>query len=609
VICLRTSDGPSVPCDLRLIYTYSMIVHSLIQRTMFLVLLVVGCISAQQASAQGLQPDNGQHSVRGIVVNSVTHEPIGRALVSSSNNRFAMLTDSEGHFEFTLPKVDSENESGFAGDGQPLRMMSLVGAGTFPWLMARKPGFLDDPNQGRQVEASPGSELTISLMPEALIQGRVLLSPTDPAFGVNVQIFSRQVQEGIPRWIPGISVQANSNGEFRFAELLPGSYKLVTHELMDNDPAATDPGGQLYGFPPVYHPSVTDFAAASTIQLTAGQTFHADISLVRQPYYPVRIPVLNGDANSGMNITVSPQRRRSPGYSLGYNAEKQRIEGLLPNGSYLVEVATSGPNAASGAVNIAVAGVPVDGPGMTLTGNNSISVHVKEEFSATDWNGSGSTMVNGRTILLRGPRLYLQVIAEAADDFEQRGGWIRPPTGPNDDSLVIENLASGRYWLRLSSSRGYVAAATMGGVDLLHEPFVVAGGSSTPIEITMRDDNAEIEGTVAGITTGATAAGGQAYPSAYSGPTVWTQSAFVYCVPLPDSPGQFLQLAASSDGKFEYGMVAPGTYRVMAFRNAQPNLAYRDPEAIRAYETKGEVVHLSAGQKVNIQLQIISGSD
>src|SRR5258708_39056113 len=122
---------------------------------------------------------------------------------------------------------------------------------------------------GGQVETSPGSERTISLMPEALIKGRVILSATDAAIGVNGQIFSRQVQDGIPRWIPGISVPANSNGEVRFAELLPGSYKLVTPELMDNDPTATGPGGQLYGFPPVYLPSANAFAAASTNRLSA----------------------------------------------------------------------------------------------------------------------------------------------------------------------------------------------------------------------------------------------------------------------------------------------------------------------------------------------------
>ncbi len=266
-------------------------VHAVIQRAahLLVILLAAACVSPGQVSGQGQQPDKGDRSVRGIVVNSVTHEPIGRALVYSPDNRYAMLTDSEGHFEFMLPKVNTGTESGFAGDGQPQRVWSTGSSGGIPWLMARKPGFLDDPNQGSQVEASPGSERTISLMPESVIKGRVILSATDAAIGANVQIFSRQLQEGIPRWMPGTLVRANSNGEFRFAELLPGSYKLVTHELMDNDPAATVPGGQLYGFPPVYYPSATDFAAAGTIQLTAGQTFQADISLVRQSYYPVRI--------------------------------------------------------------------------------------------------------------------------------------------------------------------------------------------------------------------------------------------------------------------------------------------------------------------------------
>jgi hypothetical protein len=204
-------------------------------------------------------------------------------------------------------------------------------------------------------------------------------------------------------------------------------------------------------------------------------------------------------------------------------------------------------------------------------------------------------MVGGRTIRLRGPRLYLQVRTEAVDDFErQPGGFLRPPTGPNDDSLVIENLVAGRYWLRLSSTHGYVASATMGGVDLLHDPLVVTAGSSAPIEITMRDDNAEIDGTAAGITTGATTTSAPAY---------------VYCVPLPDSSGQFQLLQVSPEGKLYSQMMAPGTYRVIAFKNQQPNLAYRDAEAMRTYETKGQVVHLSPGQKTTLQLQIVSGSE
>lgn len=567
----------------------------------FLAILVAGYASVQRCFSQGLRPDDSQSSVHGTVVNAVTHEPIARALVSSTDNRFAMLTDSEGHFEFALPKVNTDEANGMVFSGQP-RGVFYGNAGSGFWLTVRKPGFLDDPNESRQAEAVRGSENTISLMPEALIKGGVSASSSDAAAGISVQLLSRQVQDGFLRWMPGVSVRTNSAGEFRFAELSPGTYRLVTHELMDNDPVGTVPGGQLYGYPPVYYPGVTDFAAAATIQLTPGQTFQADLSLTRQPYYSVKIPVANGETNGGMNLKVSKQGHRGPGYSLGHNVIEQIIDGFLPNGNYVVEASTFGPNSSTGIVNITVAGGPVGGQAMTLSRNGSISLDVKEEFHDTTWRGSMGWNDGKHSFTVHGPRAYLQASVEAADDFEQRGGSIRPPTGPNDDSLVIENLTPGQYWLRLSSSRGYVAAATTGGVDLLHQPLVVGSGSGVPIEITLRDDNAEIEGTVADLAARQTM--GPAFVTGLVTPHAW-----VYFAPLPDSPGQFQQIPVSEDGKFTSQMMAPGSYRVLTFKNRQPNLPYRDAEAMRAYETKGQVIHLAPGQKAALQVQLISSSE
>ena len=524
------------------------------------------------------------------------HQPVGRALVYSSDNRFAMLTDGEGNFEFKLPKVESN--PGITASGQGVTFIGGNSNGLSLWLMARKPGFLDDPNETRRVLANANREVTISLVPEAVIKGRVTLSTTESAAGVNVQLFSRQVQEGTPRWIPRVAVRANSNGEFRFVELAAGAYKIVTHELMDNDPVTRGSGSPLFGFPPIYYPGTTDFAAAGTIQLSAGQTFQADLSLARQPYYSVTIPVANLEPNSGLDIAVSLQGNRGPGYSLGYNQAKQRIEGSLPNGNYTVEAMTFGPTAATGAMNFAVAGAAVEGPGMVLIRNSSISLNVKEEFTATGWNGSASWTDGKHTFKLHGPQLYLQATAESADDFAQRGASLRQPA-EQDDSLALEDLPPGRYWLRLHSSRGYVASATMGSVDLFHQPFVVGSGSNASIEITMRDDGAEVEGTVAGLPL----------VSAVQEPGYFENAmpaAHLYWVPLPDGPGQFLEGAASQDGKFSSQTIAPGTYRVLAFKTRQANLPYRDADAMRAYETKGQVVHLSPGQKVNVQLQIIS---
>jgi hypothetical protein len=83
-----------------------------------------------------------------------------------------------------------------------------------------------------------GGEPTIALIPEGLIKGRVSLPSSDAAFGIDIDLFSREVQNGTFRWVRSLAVRANSKGEFRFAELLPGEYKIVTHELMDTDPSA-----------------------------------------------------------------------------------------------------------------------------------------------------------------------------------------------------------------------------------------------------------------------------------------------------------------------------------------------------------------------------------
>ena len=593
---VRSSQGrTSVDC------VYLMSRHKTL---VLVVLFALGYVSLEQTAGQVQGSDNRQNMVHGTVVNAVTHEPVGRALVYSSDNRFATLTDGEGHFQFTLPEANMDMGTDSVFQIQPREVSSLGSVSGPSWLMARKPGFLDDPNESPQAEPYPGKDLTISLMPEALIQGRVLVSASDLAAGIDVEIFARQVQDGTLRWTPRGSTRSNSNGEFRFAELLPGAYKLVTHEWMDNDPADTVPGSQLYGFPPLYYPGVADFSAASTIQLTAGQTFQADISLLRQPYYPVRIPVTNAELNGEMPIVVSVHGQRGPGYSLAYDAGKKMIVGLLPNGNYLVGAETFGPNSSTGVLHIAVAGVPVEGPMMVLSRNSSIILNVKEEFSETHWTGSASWSDGRRTFSLHGPRLYLQVSAEAADDFQpQPGVTIRPPMGANDDSLVMENIPPGRYWLRLSSSRGYVASASAGGVDLLYQPLVVGPGSTEPIEITMRDDSAEIEGTVAGVTAQPAMTEAMVY-SRRSSPRAW-----VYCVPLPDSPGQFTQLTVSDEGKFQSQTMAPGVYRLLPFKSPQPDLPYRDAEAMRAYDAKGQVVHLSAGQKTSVHVQIISHNE
>ena len=531
-----------------------------------LVIFPVGLLAqnAGQDSGQNLESSD-QNTIRGTVVNAVTHLPIARALVHSADDRYALMSDSDGHFEFT----------------------SAPGAQVF--LLARKPGFLGDRNLGSAVQASSGREITIALTPESVIKGRVSISTGDGIGGIQVQLLARHVRDGLARWTPAGLTQTKSDGTFRFADLNSGSYKIMTQESMDNDPVVNVAGGPSYGFPPEFFPAAMDFSDAGTIELAAGQTFEASLTIAEQPYYAVKIPVANGEMNGNMDVRVMPQGQHGPGYSLGYNAGTHKIEGLLPNGDYTVEAFSYGQDSASGQVNLRVAGAAAEGSALTLGRNSSLTLEVKEEFTRTQEvvRCGGEVQRAGCT---RGPGAYLDPMLEPVDEFEAFGGGaVRPQNNPNDNSLVMENVLPGRYWLRLSSSRGYVAAATFGGIDLLHEPFEVGTGANIPVEITMRDDTATLDGTVTGGTS--------------QSPQI--PQGWVYCVPIDDSPGHYQESVAGLDGKFTFPEIAAGTYRVMAFASAKAEIPYRDPEAMRAYESRGQVVQLAAGQSASVQLQVI----
>jgi len=599
--CSETHDRPAwiirnavIGNSLELRLTHTAVSRSNGYGTALAFLLMLSQVVASTTFAQDGEPPV---TIRGTVINRITREPIGRALVYSPDNRFARFTDGEGHFEYPIPKLAAAAPGSFPGSqaqhGQDF---------TFCCVMARKPGFVADPSEQQGVEITAGKEPTIALTPEAVIKGRVSLPSSDAATGITVAIFSRQVQDGVFRWMPGRTVHADSNGEFRFAELTQGEYKLVTHELMDNDPTTMLRGGQLYGYPPVYFPSAPDFTAAAPIVLKAGQTFEAELSPARQPYYPINIPIA-GDVAHGM-ITVSIQGHDSPGYSLGYNSERQRIEGLLPAGAYLVSMESPEPNAASGTVNLTVSGAPAKGSTMVLVPRSSIRLNVTENFASKNSYGTSTWSDQRGTFELSGPRRYLQASVEPIDGLGFRGQRaLRPPQGKDDSSLVIANVPPGRYRLRLYASLGYVTSATAAGVDLLQEPLVVLPGTDTAVDISMRDDFAEIDGTLTNTSAELKTATRQSYRGS------WQPPAYIYLVPVPGEPGNFQQIGADPAGHFAIGNVAPGKYLILAFEKQQMNLPYRDAETIRSYESRGRMVRLTAGQKEKLELPIISSNE
>lgn len=596
----KPKDGP-LRCGLGL--SVSLCGKRSVRTLALAALLSASNLTPSRVFAQDAQPKSTDR-LSGTVVNSVTHEPIGHALVLSPDERFATMTDNDGRFEFTFPQAEA---------GQGSAGSTLIGSGvsagsngnTRPYaLTARKPGFLTDTGNPQQtLGMQSGQDITIPLVPEAIIVGHVALPTSEPPDNIQIELYRREVRNGRARWIQAGTETTRSNGDFRFTELPAGSYKVLTRESLDRDPQASAPGGQMYGYAPVYFPNAKDFGSAATIQLTAGKIVHVDLSLVREPYYRIKVPVANAPPGASFGVNVTVQGRGGPGYALAYNSREQVITGLLPGGSYRLEVGSYGPVSVSGALDFTVNG-PLEGPVLTMVPNSPISVHVKEEFTSSEGEGPGRGRGGHGNFNRRGTT---NVGLEPVDDFSRwRNPSQRPPFDSEDDSIVLENVQPGRYWVQVYAARGYTSAVTSGNVDLLREPLVVPWGSSVaPIELTLRDDSARLEGTIEGAKTSS----GQ-YIAATEGPAQMAvpgtpANAHVYCIPLYGGPGRITDVFVNQDGTFAAPPLPPGEYRLLAFRGPQPELEYENAEVMRVYDGKGQVVRLNSGQKEHVQVQLI----
>ena len=544
-------------------------------------------------------------TIRGTVINSDTHLPVGRALVYSSDNRFAKLTDDEGQFEFKLPgsETDQTLRSGMGVNQAYSSLGGVVSQTVYSgiYFMARKPGYFQSQAEQPTIAPSGVTEITISLIPEARIIGRVNSSANDGLEKIQVEVYRRTVQTGHGQWMPLRTVPTRANGEFRFADLPEGDYKLFTHEHMDNDPLKFNPRGPLLGYPPIYYPSAADFETAATIHLKPGELFSVTLTPSLREYFPVKLGVMNAWLQGGFRITVAPLGHRGPGYSLGYDRRENAIVGMLPNGNYTAEVSKYEENGATGILNFTVNGAPEEGSGVVMTPNASIEVHVNEELTKDESARTGNannpptTPVNMTDLMLTNLMLVSQ---------EEFGSWGQSESGKTGNSaekrFVFENVAPGRYLVRAGClPSGYVAAISSGGRNLLRQPLVVGlGASIAPIEVTVRDDGAQIAGTI------------ENWPAPGQNAAMRTSSSgAVLALPTADSSGQFCQQWVNPNSEFTFMQMAPGEYRLIALDHMPEDLEYENSEAMRKYESKGQLLRLVAGQHEHLRLTMDGGSN
>jgi hypothetical protein len=530
-------------------------------------------------------------SVHGKVLNRLTQEPISRALVFSPDNRYATLTDDRGRFEFKFPPLvpPSKDEQSATPDTNVFRArrLRMIQNARPNFFYARKPGFLQNNSNPAAVVANQ-SDVVIYLDPESLIVGNVNLPGSEGDMRILVALYRREITEGREHWQQVKTFNTWADGEFRFSELQAGTYKVGTNELLDRNPTFYPTGGPLFGFPPIFYPGASDFASAAPIQLAAGATVQVSLAPSRHEYYPVKIPVSNPSDARSMIVNIYPLARPGPGFSLGYNSGEQMIQGSLPDGNYTVQVSAQGPSGSTGLLNFSVQGGPRQAPPINLIPNTSLAVTVHEEFKSGQSVFGEEPAASDDGMPARQRQVNVQVVLQSIEEFASAPAVVSEPApGTQEHALLIQNIQPGRYRVHVQSGLGYAASVLYGQTNLLRQPLVVAlGGSSQPMEITLRDDGVSVDGKIEEAVEG-----------------------HIYFLPIDEDSGEFRELHTGSDGSFGLAQLPPGAYRVLAFDSRQSDLAYNDAETMRKLESKGQVIHLEAGQNEHLRLKLIQEGD
>jgi hypothetical protein len=561
------------------------------------------CACVEAGVAEGHQsalvhrgdPDGEEQptTVKGRVLNSVTKAPVGRALVNMGQGQYAAMTDDRGQFEFEARERALTREA--------VRMSQT-------YVEVRKPGFLQrgqivsSTYAARSTAGSP-SEMTIYLVPEALIVGHVEVPGSEGEVRIECELYRKGAREGQETWARAGTFETWANGEFRFSQLRAGIYKLITHEQMERDALLQIPGAAMFGYPPVYYANTTDFSAATPIAVKAGETAQVNLTVARKEYFPVQISVRNAPVGRPGEVEVYPMGHHSPGWSLGYDPREQTIEGMLPSGNYTVELGSFGEEGATGILNFSVKGRPSEGSTLVMVPNTSVNVNVREEFQKEQSNfaeakGLIGDTINGRR--LGNLRVILHPLRDDVRNVQQPQAF--PALGPDGHALTIENVKPGQYRVEVIAERGYAASVESGGVDLKRQPLVVElGATVAPIEVTLRDDGGEVDGTIeeaTGAGEGSEQAGGKPLDR------------YAYVLPLNgnDVVGALKSYVARND-TFTVPQLAPGDYLVVAVDSQLEQSPIGNEEKMKALQSSGQVIHLEAGAKVSVKVKLITGSE
>jgi hypothetical protein len=536
----------------------------------FLLICAFSVVAAAQRVPSGTQL--GQ--VQGRVVDAKTGDPVPRAHVQlqkiqSQDSPITTSTDSFG--QFVLLSAEPGQYRLWAERTGYLR--AVFGA-----RRNNSPGAILVVDAGVHLR-----DLTLHIMPQSVIVGRVLDEDGEPVQDAHVQSLESSYVRGRRQLVAAQDTVTNDLGEFRLHSLGPGRYLVsAAYRTRDSRQATSGPTGaredestleQTYA--PTYYPNTIDPSAALLISVAAGEQVRGiDVTLLRTPTARIRGHVTNPlTGRSGRNIMVVLFPRDSGGIpSADRNTAATpdgmgnfELRGVTP-GSYLL---TAQWGYGSAQLPIEVGSSNINSVNLTISPNLEVRGLLRLD------NGGTVQLGNRRVVVsLQPSEALLSIIAETANTD---GTFVLSNVPPDTYAFNVAGLPDNYCVkdIRVESER--LADGTLN---------LTAGSLAGALEVVLSRSCGNVEGVVA-----------DADGHSFEGATV---------VLVPQASRQhalYLYRTASTDqsGRFSLQGIAPGNYRLYAWEAIEGG-AYLDPDFVHAYEEQG--VNVSVEQKSGATLQL-----
>ncbi len=564
--------------------------------------LLLACAVIALAQAPGPAPKQGaaKATVVGRVVSAPTSEPLRRAyvgLVRAEAPGGAQTTTTNEQGQFLFKGVDPGRYRVWVNRNGYVRQA----------YGQRDPGSYAD-SGGTLLTITPGQEikdLLFRLQPAGAISGHVADEEGEAVVGAQVQALRWNFFRGRRQLMPAGSANTDDRGDYRIFGLPPGRYYLCAvfeggeATVLAGASSETDALDEAYA--PNFYPGAPDPSEASPVQIRGGDEVPG-INFVMTPQRTVHVAgrVLNsitGQPARGVTVQLGPRSSAMRTFLSGdQNATTDeqgnfQFRGVIPGAYALMAELYNRSGGIMGGIVAAPRGEERGGGVGRLIARQLIDVGSAELEGvilvlSAGTDVAGLVRFEGGVGTVKPDRL--RVVLEATEDLS-----IGAPSAPirPDYTFNIPNLLDDVYRINTVGlpEGGYLKSARMGTQDILEDGLAMTRGRRGPLELVISMSAGRVEGTAVD-----------------SGHKPFVNARVVL---VPEGAGRkrpalFRQVTADGFGQFSIRSVAPGDYRLFAFDAMEPG-AYQDPEFLRPYEDRGQLVHVAEGGQSTAEAEVI----